>query len=164
MDITTQTDLIFVECRVFKNKSAFFWLQAYIDYLSIGFKKPHILDKVILLYLVRIIRCSDLDKYFISLFSVKRDMARFLFTYISLRGQLLDIHGSFYKTFFILATMGTNKDSLDIFKRSSWFNSFFSYEGIIDIGARGTGEFLHRISGDKGDLFGTKIDFLYFFL
>lgn len=133
MNITTQSNFIFVEPRIFKNKSILFRLKLQFDNFTICLKKSNIFNKVIFFYFMGSVIGSYLNYYGIPLFFIKRNMTGFLLGYYSRARDILNIYGSFYKTIFIFSAMRTYPRLIQIFKSRPRRDIFFSNKGIIYI-------------------------------
>lgn len=147
MYITAEANLIFIESWIFENNSIFLRLELYLNNLTVCFKNPNILDKVIFFCFVGIIGGSYLNYNRTSLFFIKRNMTGLLFGDYSGARDFLNVYGSFYKTILLFPAMRTAPVLIQTLKSSPWGDVFFSSKRIVYIRTSGTGKFLHKIEG-----------------
>lgn len=133
MDVATEPDLVFIDSGVLKHQGIFLRLDSEFDDFAIRLEEPDILDEVILLYLMWIVPGSYLDNNSVSLFLIKRDMARFLFGDPLEGKHLLYMCRRFYESFFSFAAMGTCPRFIEILESGSRRYVLLSEEGVVDI-------------------------------
>lgn len=120
MDIATQSNFVFVGSGIFENDDILLRLELELDNLPICLEKSDIFDKMVFLYLVRIIRGSYLDDDTIPLLFIERNMARFLLADPSYTRELLDIHRGFYEAILGFSAMRAYPGFVEIFESGSW--------------------------------------------
>gem|GEM_PF-4121480 len=133
MEVTTQTNLIFVETWIWEGDNIILGLDFDINEFSIRFEESNVLYKMIFASRMRIFWCSHPDNYLVRTFCIKRNMLEFSFGCLRHIGNFLKIFWDFLEIFFSFATMRTCPGLLKSVKKGSLGSLLIPDKRIVNI-------------------------------